>query len=91
MIRRRQFLIGASATLVSAPDIVRAANLMPVRNTIVPAQQNSYGFVCRLRVDSLYRSGKLQGTALTHAIEQGLLDHIRRVPAPKGGVGERTV
>jgi hypothetical protein len=89
MIPRRQFLIGATATLVSAPSIVRATNLMPVRS-IIAAQSNVFGFVCRLRVDSLYRSGKLQDTALTHAIEQGLLDHVRRIPALTR-VGERTV
>jgi hypothetical protein len=67
--------MGASATLFGAPAIIRAANLMPVRSIIFPVQ-NRYGFVDRLRIDFLYRSGKLCGTALTHAIEQGLLDHI---------------
>lgn len=76
MIARRTFFIGASATLVCAPAIVRAASLMPVRGIIVPVQQNYYGFVYRLWIDSLYRSGKLQGAALSHAIEQGLLNHI---------------
>jgi hypothetical protein len=76
MIARRTLLIGASATLLCAPAIVRAASLMPVRGIIALMQQNYYGFVYRLWIDSLYRSGKLQGAALTHAIEHGLLDHI---------------
>ncbi len=76
MIVRRELLIGASASLLCAPAIVRTASLMPVRGIIVPVQQNYYGFVYRLWIDSLYRSGKLEGAALTRAIEQGLLNHI---------------
>jgi hypothetical protein len=70
-IQRRQFLIGASAMPVSAPSIVRAASLMPVRRIVLAVQQNHYGFIDRLWIDHLYRSGELTGVALTHAIEQG--------------------
>jgi hypothetical protein len=82
MMPRRQFLTAASAMLVNAAGIVRAAGRMPVRSIIAPIQQDRYdGFVDRLRVDSLYRSGKLQGAALARAIEHGLLDHVLARPA----------
>jgi hypothetical protein len=86
MIGRRQFLIGASTTLVSAPSIVQAASLMAVRRIIIPVHKHYYGFLDRLRIDHLYRSGKLRGATLTHAIEQGVLDHILRARVSNGAL-----
>jgi len=57
---RRKLLIGASASLLCAPAIVRASSLMAVRGVIVPVQTNYYGFVDRLRFDWLWRSGQMR-------------------------------
>ena len=73
MITRRNCLIGASAALIGAPAIVRAGNVMAIRG--VPVQRAYYGFCDRLRIDCLYRSGKLRGGALIHAADEGLLRH----------------
>jgi hypothetical protein len=56
---RRKLLIGASASLLCAPAIVRAGSLMAVRGVILPVQTNYYGFVDRLRFDLLWRSGQM--------------------------------
>ena len=47
MITRRNVLIGASATLVCAPAVIRVAGLMPIRRIILPTA-HYYGFVERL-------------------------------------------
>ena len=49
---RRSILIGAGASLVRAPTIVRASSLMPVRSIPIPIERQYYGFVERLYVDS---------------------------------------
>ena len=52
MISRRNWLIGASAVLVSAPSlVVRAANLMAIRGIVMPIQRNYYGFCDRLWIN----------------------------------------
>jgi hypothetical protein len=56
---RRKLLIGASASLLCAPAIVRASSLMAIRGVIVPVQPIYYGFVDRLRFDWLWRSGQM--------------------------------
>jgi hypothetical protein len=38
---RRSILIGAAASLICAPAIVRAASLMPVRSLILPIKRSS--------------------------------------------------
>lgn len=35
-MNRRSFLFGASASLIAAPAIVRAASLMPIRGIVMP-------------------------------------------------------
>jgi len=50
MIVRRRVLIGAAATLVCAPAVVRAASLMPVRIVPPVAKPQYYGFCERLYV-----------------------------------------
>lgn len=47
---RRSLLVGASATLLCAPCIVRAASLMPVQGIVFPTERNYYGFLERLYV-----------------------------------------
>jgi hypothetical protein len=49
-IARRHLLSGAAASLVVAPAVVRAANLMPVRGIIFPTERHYFGFVDRLYV-----------------------------------------
>jgi hypothetical protein len=53
LIRRRNILIGAAATLLCAPAIVRAANLMPVRRLPFPFGPQYAGFVERSYFHSL--------------------------------------
>lgn len=48
MIIRRSFIAAASATLVCAPAVVRAASLMPVRGIVAPTDR------CYFVVDRLY-------------------------------------
>jgi hypothetical protein len=50
MTTRRNFMVGASATLMYAPAIVRAQSLMPLRGIISPIERDCYGFVDRLHV-----------------------------------------
>ena len=47
-----------------------------VATALSTAQRAYYGFCDRLRIDCLYRSGKLRGGALIHAVDEGLLRHI---------------
>ena len=51
LITRRSIFIGAAASLICAPAIVRAASLMPVRSLILPTERrfqlNPYGEFCR--------------------------------------------
>lgn len=59
-LTRRTILIGAAASLICAPSVVRAASLMPIRGVIVPANQIYMGFVDRLRLhcmEQALRSG----------------------------------
>ena len=58
LIRRRSILIGAAATLICAPAIVRAANLMPVRRLPFPFGRQYAGFIERLSFHTL--EGSLQ-------------------------------
>ena len=50
VLTRRSLFLGAAATLVCAPSIVRASNLMPVRSVPFAIERQSYGFVERLYV-----------------------------------------
>ena len=76
VLTRRSLFLGAAATLVCAPAIVRAANIMAVRKMIDPVQRFYYGFNERLKIDWEYRTGQLQGIALANAVEHGVLDHL---------------
>jgi hypothetical protein len=94
MITRRNCLIAASAALISAPTVVRAINLMPIRGIVMlidhdpiksiqsnhgpQIQQNYYGFCDRLAIDLRYKSGALRGRSLLQLIDQGVLNHIPR-------------
>jgi hypothetical protein len=49
LITRRSIFIGAAASLLCAPAIVRAINLMPVRRLPFPYGPQYAGFVERLR------------------------------------------
>jgi hypothetical protein len=53
---RRSILIGAAASLLSAPAIVRASNLMPVRRVSFPYGPQYAGFVDRLFLHALENS-----------------------------------
>ena len=50
MITRRSFLTNASAFLLCAPAVVRAANLMPLCGIIFPPEALQFGFASRLYV-----------------------------------------
>jgi hypothetical protein len=60
LITLRSILIGAVASLLCAPAIVRATNLMPVRRLPFPFGPQTAGFVERLRyqfLEGALRSG----------------------------------
>ena len=48
---RRRIVIGAAASIICAPGVVRAASLMPVRGLLLPIEHpvrlNPYGEHCR--------------------------------------------
>jgi hypothetical protein len=56
LITRRGIFIGAAASLLCAPAIVRAANLMPVRRLPFPYGPQYAGFVNRLFFHALESS-----------------------------------
>jgi hypothetical protein len=98
VITRRNIMLGAGATLVCAPAVVRAAGLMKVRGIVMPVQgfvtqRNYYGFVDRLWRHCLYQQEKLRGRALINAIENGVFngtppDELARYVRKWGGVGD---
>ena len=53
LLTRRSVVIGAAASLICAPAIVRAANLMPVRRLPFPFGPQYAGFVERLYLHAL--------------------------------------
>jgi hypothetical protein len=53
LISRRSLFIGAAASLLGAPAIVRAANLMPVRRLPFPFGPQYAGYVERLFLHAL--------------------------------------
>jgi hypothetical protein len=55
LVTRRSIFIGAAASLICAPAIVRAASLMPVRNLRGPIGSHYAGFCERLFYHSLDR------------------------------------
>jgi hypothetical protein len=48
LITRRNVIIGAAASLICAPAIVRAGHIMPVRRIILKSDVNYYGWIDRL-------------------------------------------
>lgn len=48
LITRRSIFMGAAASLICAPAIVRVMNLMPVRRIILASDLHHYGFCDRL-------------------------------------------
>jgi hypothetical protein len=56
LISRRSVFIGAAASLMCAPAIVRATNLMPVRRLPFPFGPQYVGFVERLYLHALENS-----------------------------------
>lgn len=58
ILTRRTLLIGAGASLLCAPAVVRAASIMPVRQVIVSSPRPYAGFADRLFFDALDRSLK---------------------------------
>ena len=69
LITRRSILIGAAASLICAPAIVRAASLMPVRRPLPPFGPQYAGFVDRLyfhTLDGSLRAGLRAGQTSIH-------------------------
>lgn len=62
LVTRRSIFIGAAASLICAPAIVRATSLMPVRRLPPPFGPQYAGFVERLmyhNLDSNLRAGRM--------------------------------
>jgi hypothetical protein len=81
VITRRNFLASASAAIIHAPPVVRAANLMPLRGTVLPPAALHFGFCERLCVHvHLRKITQLQNEGLSlHQIASEL---DRRGPKP---------
>jgi hypothetical protein len=71
LITRRNICIGAVASLLCAPAIVRAANLMPVRRLPFPYGPQYAGFVDRLFLHALESSLQAGSQAGRTSIEVG--------------------
>jgi hypothetical protein len=56
LITRRSIFVGAAASLICAPAIVRVANLMPVRRLPFPYGPQYAGYVDRLFLHSIESS-----------------------------------
>ena len=87
---RRSIIVGAAASLICAPAIVRAASLMPVRGLILPIERplpigpQYAGFCERLiyhSLDSNLRAGRmttiLNGKIIPEADARRLVAHAR--------------
>jgi hypothetical protein len=62
LMTRRSIFIGAAASLLCAPAIVRATSLMPIRRLKVPIRPQYAGFCERLmyeNLDSNLRTGRM--------------------------------
>ena len=91
MATRRKFLIGAAASLLCAPAIVRVGSLMPLRGVIFPTDRHCFGFLDRLYVHIyLPRIAELQTTGLS---AQGIAAEMNRRggEATNGDFGTRNV
>ena len=63
---RRKLLIGAAASLLCAPAIVRVGSLMPLRGIILPIDRQWFGSVIRMYVFAKMPTiTKLQNAGLT--------------------------
>ena len=62
LVTRRSIFIGAAASLICAPNVVRAASIMPVRGVILPTMEQLYpgphyeGWIRRLKFDYLEKA-----------------------------------
>jgi hypothetical protein len=62
LMTRRSIFVGAAASVICAPAVVRAASLMPIRGLVLPVERplpigpQYAGFVERLRYDFLERA-----------------------------------
>ena len=81
MVTRRNFLASASATIIYAPPVVRAANLMPLRGIVLSPEAFHFGYGERLSVHlHLPKITQLQDEGLSlHEIASKL---NRRGPKP---------
>ncbi len=84
LITRRSIFIGAAASLIGAPAIVRAASLMPVRSLRGPIGPQYAGFCERLfyhSLDSNLRAGRmstvLNGKIVPAAEARRMVAHAR--------------
>ena len=70
-ITRRSIIIGAAASLICAPAIVRVTNLMPVRRLPFPYGPQYAGFVERLFLHSIESSLKVCLRSGRNVVEVG--------------------
>jgi hypothetical protein len=90
LITRRSIFIGAAASLIYAPAIVRAASLMPIRGLILPIEhplligRQYAGFCERLMyqsLDSNLKSGRMttvvNGKIISKADARRMVAHAR--------------
>src|SRR6516225_7153204 len=64
-LTRRSVFIGAAASVLCVPAIVRATSLMPVRGMIMPVERLYAGFVDRLLYDGCdkaLKAGRIEST-----------------------------
>jgi hypothetical protein len=81
VITRRNFLASGSAAIISAPPVVRAANLMPLRGIVLPPPALHFGSCERASVHlHLPKITQLQNEGLS--LQQIASELNRRGPKP---------
>jgi hypothetical protein len=76
LVTRRSIFIGAAASLICAPFIVRVTSLMPVRPLPFPFGPQSAGFVERLYLHALESHVKNVSAGQTSTIFNGTITDV---------------
>ncbi len=82
MNSRREFFLGALATAICAPSVVRSGILMPLRGIVLPPERYQFGYVQRL-----YVSQKM--AAVRRLQRKGL--SLAEIPAELNRCGNRAI